>query len=74
MATIRDFTVEPLENVRSQDEVKTVVRLIECDGEKFVQIDTYGRADREFPGKLSQTVRLNEDAFRKLVALGDSHF
>ena len=74
MATVRDFEIEPASNSKSQDDVSAKVRLIECDGEKLLQIDTYGRAGREFPGKLSQTIRLDEAAFRKLVALGDDHF
>lgn len=74
MATVRDFTVDELSVVRPHDEVEAVVRLIECNGEKLLQIDSYGRPGRETPGKLSQTLRLDEAAFRKLVALGNKHF
>jgi hypothetical protein len=74
MATVRDFSVDDLSVIRPHDEVDATVRLIECDGEKFVQIDTYGRPDRETPSKLSQTIRFNETAFRKLVELGNKHF
>jgi len=74
MATVRDFTVENLSIVRPQDDVEAVVRLIECAGEKLVQIDTYGRPGREMPGKLSQSLRLDASAFRKLVELGNRHF
>jgi hypothetical protein len=74
MATIREFTVDDLSVVRPHDEVEAVVRLIECDSEKLLQIDTYGRPGRETPGKLSQTLRLDASAFRKLVELGNSHF
>jgi hypothetical protein len=74
MATVRDFTIDDLSVIRPHDEVDAVVRLIECDGEKLVQIDTYGRPDRVTPSKLSQTIRLNEAAFRKLIELGNKHF
>jgi len=74
MATVRDFEVGDLQTVRSHEEVDAIVRLIECDGEKFVQVDTYGRASREQPNKLSQTIRFNQAAFEKLVKLGASHF
>lgn len=74
MATVRNFEIDPLRVAKPQEEVTAVVRLVECDGEKMIQIDTFGRASREFPGKLSQTIRLDEAAFRKFVALGDDHF
>jgi hypothetical protein len=74
MATVRDFEIDDLQNVRPHEEVDAIVRLIECDGEKLVQIDTYGRASREQPNKLSQTIRLNKEAFEKLMKLGASHF
>jgi hypothetical protein len=74
MATVRDFEIDALRVAKPQEEVSAVVRLVDCDGEKMIQIDTFGRASREFPRKLSQTIRLDEAAFRKLVALGDGHF
>ena len=74
MATVRDFDVDELSNVRPHEEVDAIVRCIECDGEKLVQIDTYGRASREKPNKLSQTIRLNKAAFDKLMKVGASHF
>ncbi len=74
MATVRDFDIGNLDHVRSHDEVEAVVRLIECDGEKLIQIDTFGRSSREIPGKISQSLRLDETAFRKLIELGKKHF
>lgn len=74
MATVRDFTVERLDNARPHEEVKTIVRLVDCGREKLIQIDTYGRPDREIPSKVSQTIRLDEAAFEKLVQIGKSHF
>ena len=74
MATVRSFEVEHLDNARPHEEVKAVVRLVDCGLEKLIQIDTYGRPDREIPGKLSQTIRLDKAAFEKLVQIGKSHF
>jgi hypothetical protein len=74
MATVRDFQIDELNAVRPHEEVDAIVRCIECDGEKLVQIDTYGRATREQPNKLSQTIRLNKSAFEKLMKVGASHF
>ena len=74
MATVRDFTVEHLDNARPHDEVETIVRLVDCGREKLIQIDTSGRPGREIPGKVSQTIRLDKAAFEKLVETGKSYF
>ena len=74
MATVRRFDVDHLDNARPHDEVEAIVRLVDCGREKFIQIDTYGRPDRERPGKCSQTVRLDKAAFERLVKLGKDHF
>ena len=39
------------------------------DGEKFLQINTMGSADREIPGKVSQTLRLSKEAVEQLAEL-----
>ncbi len=75
MATVRKFDVEHLDKATPHDEVSSaIVRLVDCGKEKFIQIDTYGRATREKPGKLSQTIRLDKSAFEKLIELGSKHF
>ena len=38
----------------------------ERDGRKFIQVDSYGRDEREIPGKKSQTFQLDERAARAL--------
>jgi hypothetical protein len=35
----------------------------------IVQIDTFGSADREIPGKLSQTIQFDRDTGEKLLAI-----
>ena len=35
-------------------------------GQKFIQVDSYGRAEREIPGKKSQTFQLDEKSAREL--------
>lgn len=39
------------------------------DGRKLLQLDTHGSEDRELPGKLSQTLQLDEETARALWAL-----
>jgi hypothetical protein len=43
---------------------------VEVNGEKYIQIDTYGCEEREFQNKLSQSLRLTENAFNQLKKLG----
>jgi len=35
----------------------------------IVQIDTFGSADREIPGKLSQTIQFDRDAGLRLLSI-----
>lgn len=43
------------------------------DGEKFLQINTVGSADRVIPGKVSQTLRLSKEAIEQLAELAKKH-
>ncbi|MBL0966513.1 hypothetical protein [Blastomonas sp. UPD001] len=43
------------------------------DGEKFIQINTVGSADRDIPGKVSQTLRLSKEAIEQLAELAKRH-
>ncbi|RVT90881.1 methionyl-tRNA formyltransferase [Sphingomonas crocodyli] len=74
MAVVRDFEIKDLDRITSHSEVEATVSLVECDGEKFVQIDTYGSKDRAIPGKTSQSLRLSEAAFKKLSEIAGKHF
>lgn len=38
-------------------------------GEKFLQLDTYGTADRELAGKLSQSMQFSPEAIKQLKEL-----
>jgi len=44
------------------------------DGEKYVQIDTYGRIDRENPEKISQPVQFDRTAAQFLVEILQKEF
>ena len=45
----------------------TTYSTFDVDGRHYVQIDTYGRGDREQPGKISQSIQLDE---KSALALG----
>ena len=74
MAVVKKFSVEPQNSRIGHTECPGTIRAIEVDGEKFIQIDTYGSKNREFQDKLSQSLRLTEAAFNQLKKLGESHF
>lgn len=44
------------------------------DGEKYVQIDTYGRIDRENPEKISQSIQFDKETATFLVNLLKEEF
>ena len=52
MATVRKFTVVTLNDARPFDDVEAIVRLVDCESERLIQIDTYDPPTREKPGKL----------------------
>ena len=44
------------------------------DGKRYFQINTYGSADRELPGKISQSLQFSEEAVSQLLAILQSEF
>lgn len=74
MATIRKLELKVPERSGAQADAECSIILGERDGEKFVQLDSYGSADRKFVGKRSQSMRLTKEAFDQLVRHGQSHF
>jgi hypothetical protein len=46
----------------------------DVDGERLLQINTYGRAGRQTPEKPSQVVQLDEDGARRLRAVLNEAF
>ena len=74
MATIRKLDLKVPERSGKQGDAKCSIILGDLDGEKFLQLDSYGSADRKFVGKRSQSMRLTKDAFDQLVRHGQAHF
>jgi hypothetical protein len=44
------------------------------DGEKFLQIDTYGSKARKIPGKKSQSIRFTAEAVAQLRKIIEENF
>ena len=74
MATIRNLEVKVPERSLKQGDAKCSIILGDLDGERFIQLDSYGSSDRQFVGKRSQSMRLTKSAFDQLVRHGQTHF
>ena len=74
MTIVRHLEVKELDGRARHSEVEATGSLVEADGEKFLQIDTYGSSSRAIPGKVSQSIRLSKLAFAQLLQLGQKHF
>lgn len=71
MAQISLESIERIEKTRNvlHEKVHTTYTVFEKDGQKYVQLDTYGKDDRDNPEKISQSIQLDEEVARFLVKL-----
>jgi len=69
MAIIREFEQLELKANARHTETKGGYSVQGQDGEKFIQINTVGSDNRDFPGKVSQTLRLSKGAIEQLAEL-----
>jgi hypothetical protein len=67
MALLRELTPLSKDRHRVHGEVDCGYSVFHADGRKYVQLDTYGSADRQIPGKTSQTIQLDEFSAAALV-------
>jgi hypothetical protein len=74
MATIRKLKLHQPDRLSKQSDADASIILAELDGEKFVQLDSFGSKDRQLVGKRSQSMRLSREAFDQLVELGTAYF
>lgn len=69
MALVQKFLPLELERSSLHEPVEARYAEFNRDGKAFVQINTYGRADREMPGKVSQTIQLDADSAAQLIGI-----
>ncbi len=69
MALIRSFTRKDTDRKSLHEEIRAEYSVQDWDGRVLLQIDTYGRETREFPGKLSQTIQLDHDGAEALYSI-----
>jgi len=69
MARITEFVLSEMQRFQLHDPIKAKIFAHEYDGRKVLQISTYGRESRQEPGKVSQTIQMDEDAARNLFEI-----
>ena len=71
MAQISLESIKRIDKNRNtiHEKVHTTYTIFEKDGEKFVQLDTYGRIDRENPEKISQSFQIDQCTANFLIKL-----
>lgn len=71
MAQINLKNIKKIDKNRNfiHDKVYTTYTIFQENGNKYIQIDTYGRIDRENPEKISQSIQLDQETARFLVNL-----
>ena len=76
MARIELSTIEKIEKERNSihDKVTATYTIFEASGEKYVQLDTYGKVGRAIPGKISQSIQFDKDTAAFFVDLLQSEF
>ena len=75
MAIVRHLEQLQLQNVASHTDTECTYCIVEDDeGNRFLQIDTYGSPERKLFGKKSQSIRFASSAARELRVILDRHF
>ncbi|MEG0834821.1 MAG: methionyl-tRNA formyltransferase [Christensenellaceae bacterium] len=76
MAKINIREMEKLDKNRNavHEDVKATYTVFIKDGEKYFQIDTYGKSDRKFVSKVSQAVQLDRAGAIGLINLLKNEF
>ena len=71
MAQISLESIKRIDKNRNtiHEKVHTTYTVFEKDGEKFVQLDTYGRIGRENPEKISQSFQIDQCTASFLINL-----
>jgi hypothetical protein len=63
-----------LQRTSLHDPIDATYYVYEVDGRRLLQINTTGRSDKEMPGKVSQSIQLDESSASQLFGILKSHF
>lgn len=69
MAQLDILKLEKITKERNliHDKVYTTYTVFDAEGNRYVQIDTYGKSDRAYPGKISQSIQLDQESAKVLI-------
>jgi hypothetical protein len=56
-------------NAHVQNEVDASYNILNKDGRKYIQINTYGSKERKAKGVVSQTIQFNEQSAKQLAEI-----
>ncbi|MBC7213682.1 MAG: methionyl-tRNA formyltransferase [Burkholderiaceae bacterium] len=62
-----------MQTVSRHSDVDCTYTVVHIDGQKYLQLDTYGSITRENPGKKSQSLRLTPQAIQQLKSIIQQH-
>ncbi|MBF9032289.1 methionyl-tRNA formyltransferase [Rhodobacterales bacterium HKCCE3408] len=74
MALVRKLAERSFDRPNLHREVEATYAVFEKDGKKLLQIDTYGRPEREIPGKVSQSLQFDDVCARELLEILNREF
>lgn len=74
MALVKKLIVTPKDRQRPHGETECQCSWFTHDDESFIQLDTFGSAERQLRGKVSQSIQLSKDAALELRAIIESVF
>jgi len=69
MSRITSLDKIQMNGITKQGEVPATYCVFEKEGEKYLQIDTYGSSEREYIGQSSQKIQFNGKLAKELVSI-----
>jgi hypothetical protein len=74
MALVRNIEEVAKQRTSVHEPVECSCAIFEVDGERYLQLDTFGSPTRTLKNKISQTVQFDRAGARRLRALLDKAF
>jgi hypothetical protein len=74
MALISSFEQRPIVPSRLHDDVCCGFAAVDVGGRRILQLETYGSRSRKIPGKVSQSLQLDEAGARELKRILEATF
>ncbi|WP_300435675.1 hypothetical protein [uncultured Mameliella sp.] len=69
MARVNELTEREITRPSLHKAVEATYSVFEVSGEKVLQLDSYGSPNRALPGKVSQSLQLDEKAAKQLFEI-----